>query len=220
MVLVDKAGKLYDPSDLELLSNIGTTANVYKLNDNEVLKVSKSPFGISPDVVDINNNFFEKTFSFLENRELLMDVEKGVPMAYISKRYEESGIPLLFEEKERFLEIIASLDADFQKMSEAKIYLYDCFLRVNFILSNSLTIIDTWGFNFDGDYDLVAKNRHLINVLIEEAIISDIMQQSYYKDVCEYFAAIKPQLDVTKELEPQYRRLLKDVDSRLVYHFK
>lgn len=222
MVLVDEKGIFYNTDELELLSDIGNTADVYKLGEDKIIKVCKESYSLTPDLIYINDLLKAENKNIVHNLATIKNSVTEKTVGYIAKRYREKGIPFILEDKDKLLETIASLDETITHLSKQKVDMYDCFLRCNFILDENLTIIDTWAFYLkDAEVkEILKQNRLYIAALITEALISDIMQEEYCSNVMEYFEHIRKSLDYTQELLPQYQKKLTDMNGSMINFFR
>lgn len=216
MILFDENGQSYNTSELQILSRIGTTAVVYMVDSDKILKVAINPLYIKKDVKTISHILKNGDYScFIK---ILSEMKYDNQLyGYLSKRYYDENY-LLFLPIDTLLEAIANLEKEVETLSKKNILIYDASTEDNFfIVNNQFMIVDIWDFHIvDSSKQNIITNREILIELILSALIKEC-ENAYLR---EFIISTTEKIDKEKPLQTQYKKYLRNIDTNLYTHFK
>lgn len=216
--LIDETGREYDLEKLELLDNSGTEADVYKVDSDKILKVTKSLGPIRTSFLNVVDELRSGGYSFLAEIISLVKYNDKV-CGNLSIRYTHDN-NLLLMSIDDLLASISKLENDVDKLSNKKIIFEDVLDSYNCFVSNGqFVVVDYWDFFEDLSKSLEEikkQNRNRLKNLINYMLLEECKSAV----LTDFLHAIYHQIDLSKPIEPQFEKQFSKIHTSLYEHFR
>ena len=217
MEVIDEEGKKYNTRDLELLSTVGKSSIVYKVDSDKVLKVTDDFTPIRERYLEIVDELRSEEYSCLIKILSLVKYNDNV-CGTLSLRYKHDN-NLLHLSIDELLSAIFKLEEDINRLSSKKIVFYDVFDSANcFVCNNQFVVIDCWDF-FEKTHATIEEIKKYNQYYLKTLIVELLLEKTRLYELCDFLLTLGEEIDSDKTVVRQFEKHLRKINTSLYNHF-